>query len=339
MSTRTIQVPIRSGLLHLDENEGPVPAFDPTPIVERALLRRYPDTRELGERLARDHAVESSRVLISAGSDDAIDRLCRVVLGPGKSALIPAPTFDMIPRYINLAGAGTHAIPWLDGAFPRAAVLATAAVHSPALIAIVSPNNPTGLVASAADVIAISRAAPNAAILVDHAYAEYADADLTAIAMTLSNVIVTRTLSKAWGLAGLRVGYAIGVAPLVAAMRRAGPAYPVSGLSAAMAMAALDSMQPAMLDHVARVRFERSLLAQALRAIGAIVPESQANCVCARHPRATDLHAAFAAHSIRVRLLNSEAPLGPALRIGCPGNPADFDRLLAVIERIGREVH
>src|SRR5260370_27298880 len=82
--------------------------------------------------------------------------------------------------------------------------------EQPAVIAVVSPNHPAGAVATAADIRCLAEAAPNALVLLDHVYVEYADEDLTPAVIDLPNVVVLRTLSKAWGLAGCRIGYAIG---------------------------------------------------------------------------------------------------------------------------------
>src|SRR5690606_24728281 len=104
------------------------------------------------------------------------------------------------------AGGSVRSVPWLGGPLPTPGLIA-AADETTAAVAVVSPNNPTGSVASADDLVQLREALPHALLIVDLAYGELADVDLTEVALTLPDTIVVRTLSKAWGLAGLRVGY------------------------------------------------------------------------------------------------------------------------------------
>ena len=117
-------------------------------------------------------------------------------------------------------------VAWPTGPYPTDAVLAASA--DAAVIAVVSPNNPTGAVATSADLCTLALKASDALLLVDAAYAEFADDDLTQTALRLPNAVLVRTFSKAYGIAGLRVGYAIGAAPIIAALRAAGNPYPVA---------------------------------------------------------------------------------------------------------------
>ena len=190
-------------------------------------------------------AHEAVEYLFDAGlrlwvESGAIDRLCRAYLAPGRRIVMPQPTFVMLPYYAALAGAEIDAVPWREGPYPLEAVL-DAVTEQTAVIVVVSPNNPNGAVATAADLRALAEAAPHAVLLVDLAYAEYADEDLTAAALSHPSAVVVRTISKAWGLAGLRVGYAVGSPELIAILRVAGGPFSVSGLSLAVAERALAS--------------------------------------------------------------------------------------------------
>ncbi len=225
--------------LHLDGNEGAVPPPDLLDALAARgpdAFRRYPDAAPLAARIAARLGLAAEQVMVTAGADEAIERLCRAVLAPGRALVLPVPSFEMIERYARIAGGEVVAVPWPGGAFPRAAVLDAIAPET-ALIAVVSPNNPTGAVASAEDLRALSAAAPQAVLLVDLAYGEFADEDLTPAALALPNAVVTRTFSKAWGLAGLRVGYAAGPAEIVGWMRAAGGPYAVASASLALAEA------------------------------------------------------------------------------------------------------
>lgn len=322
--------------LQLDGNEGLRPSLgivlEALRVAGPELLRRYPDATALEATLAERFGVEPSRVLVTAGADEAIDRCCRAYLGPGRTMLATEPRFEMLDRYAALAGGELLPVPWAEGAFPTGDMVARVDERS-ALIAVVSPNNPTGEVATFADVRRLAAAAPHALILLDHAYVEYADQDLTAAALALPNVVVTRTLSKAWGLAGCRVGFALGAAPVIAALRAAGGPYPVAGPSVAFAAAQLACGAAAMAEHVACVRREREALAALLTRHGAAPRPSQANFVYAEFGRrAAFVHAALAARGILVRDFPGLPGAATGLRITLPGDAADFAALTATLE-------
>ena len=331
--------PVRggAGMLRLDRNEGLLPS--PAALAELAqadpeLLRRYPDVTELTAVLAARWGVAPERVIVTAGADEAIDRICRAFLTSGRVLLLPEPSFEMLDRYAALAGGELARVPWRDDAFPTDAFLERIDERT-AVIAVVSPNNPTGGVATLADLRRLAAAAPDAVILLDHAYAEYADDDLTAAVLDLPNVVVTRTLSKAWGLAGCRVGYAIGTPDVIAVLRAAGGPYPVAGLSIALALRQLARGAAPLAGHVARVREERAALTRQLGSLGLSPRASQANFVfvdCGREERARFCAAALAALGVLVREFTGRPALATALRITLPGEPAAFERLTRALD-------
>lgn len=188
---------------------------------DSALARgaRYPDCRPLASLFASQLGIADECVLVTAGADEALERACRTMLDAGRNAIVTDPTFEMIPRYVTLAGAELRAARWPFGALPIDQIVALADDRT-SLVAIASPNNPTGAVATMGDIRRIHDAIPAALILLDLAYIEYAGDDITREALTLPRVVVTRTLSKAWGMPGIRVGYAAGAAEAIAWMRR-----------------------------------------------------------------------------------------------------------------------
>ncbi len=311
--------------LDLRGNEGARPSAElfATLAGRAELLRSYPDSSELEAALAMRLGVDRSQVLVTAGADDALDRTFRALVDPGRAVVIPAPAFAMTTQYARLAGATVCTVPWRGSAFPARACLAAA--PSPAVIVVTSPNNPTGAVATAADLAALSRGAPDAVVLVDLAYAEYADEDLTAAALELPNTVVLRTMSKARGLAGLRVGYAVGPARVIGWLRAAGAPYAVSGPSLALALARLDAD---VAPHVERVRDERRRITAALTAGGADVVPSQANFVFARLSRPDWLADGLAGLGIGVRRFPD------AIRIGCPDDAAATARVVDGIRAV-----
>ncbi|MES1259991.1 MAG: aminotransferase class I/II-fold pyridoxal phosphate-dependent enzyme, partial [Gemmatimonadota bacterium] len=257
------------------------------------------------------------------GADEALERACRAVLAPGREAIITSPTFEMIPRYITLAGASAITVPWRAGTSLADGVIAAATPRT-ALVAIVSPNNPTGSVITIDEVRRIHDALPDAIVLLDLVYVDFADVDITGEALRLPRVVVTRTFSKAWGLPGLRTGYAAGATKVIEWMRAAGSPYPVSGPSLAVTVAALAEREPAVAAQIAAVRKMRARLFSLLESLGLAPEPSQANFVSAVVPNAKWLRDALAGFGVAVRLLSGSD--GDRLRITCPADDSAFDR-------------
>jgi histidinol-phosphate aminotransferase len=334
------EVPLpANGHIRLDRNEGayPDPAWTERLIAAGApLLREYPSAAALAGALARRFGVTPDRVTVTNGADGALDRACRIYLGPGRPLVVAEPTFEMFPRFAALAGAPYIAVPW-DEEFPRELLLARCPPQA-GIIALVSPNNPTGRVISAGDVARIARAAPDALVLLDHVYADYADTDLTAAALEFPNVAVVRTFSKAWGLAGCRVGYAVAAPAIAAAIAAAGDPYPVAGPSIALALAALELGGDLVGRHVDRVRWERADLLARLDRWGVPCPPSQANFVFPSvGASAPAVQARLAGAGLMVRRFADRPALAGSLRISLPGDEAIYGRLTdALAGAIGR---
>ncbi len=306
------------GMLRLDSNEGVLPSralLGDLANADPELLRRYPDVSVLEATLAARLGVAAERLVVTAGADEAIDRACRAFLEPGRTILLPDPSFDMFDCSATLAGGELVRVPWWDNAFPSDAFVRRLDART-AVVAVVSPNNPTGSVATLADVRRIAAAAPGALVILDHVYVEYADEDLTAGVLDLPNVLVLRTLSKAWGL------------------RAAGGPYTVAAPSVALALAQLERGAEPLRAHVARVREERRMLGARLAAAGLAPRPSQANFVLVEcGPRARSLCAGLATRGVVVREFPDRRGLETALRITLPGNAPDFDRLSEALDR------
>lgn len=292
------------------------------------LTAGYPSALGLQGDIAARLGVRSSRVLVTAGSDDALERACRVMLEPGRAAIVTDPTFEMLPRWIRLTGAACREVPWTGEGLPVEAMLTNVDPQT-SLIAVVTPNNPTGAVASVADISAIARSALDAVVLVDLAYVEFADVDPSRELLSLPNVVVTRTLSKAWGLPGLRVGYAAGPQEVIAAMQRVAPPYPVAAPSIAAARRALSRDRVDMEQRVAQIRATRAALTRRLDELVMDPLPSHANFVCTAAPRADWLRDGLAGLGIAVRSL--EAPQALRVRITCPPDACDAARLTTAL--------
>lgn len=330
--------------LDLSKNEGRAPAVSPTRDLAAVELARYPDLDALRAALAKVFATDPSRVLVTAGGDDALLRVCLARVRPGCTAVLCEPTFEMIPRYVRLAGGSMRSVPWPMGPFPVDAVIAAAQPDADVqpdvdvqpyadVVFVVSPNNPTGAVATADDVLRLSRALPRTLLVLDLAYEEFADAPLGALAGTLLNVLAIRTLSKAWSMASLRVGAAIGAPELLAELAAAGNPMPVSAASAAIACARLADGSDDMADHVAVVRRQRLAFADLLRRLGLRPSEpAQGNFVLARGLEPQRTVACLRALGIAVRRFPDASDLAEAVRIAMPGTDAGFERLTAAVK-------
>ncbi|HRW23868.1 MAG TPA: aminotransferase class I/II-fold pyridoxal phosphate-dependent enzyme [Spirochaetia bacterium] len=324
----------------LDANEGR-PAPSVVAAIGEALagrasgVCRYPSFGELESAAAAAWGVDPARVVATAGGDDAIGRVVASRLAPGAKILVHEPAFEMFGAYARSRGAATLGLRWLDGEpFPlEATIEAIRRRPSIGLATVVSPSNPTGGVVSEADALAVAAACADggAAMLFDAAYGEYADEDPSARLISDGSAYVVRSFSKAYGLAGLRIGYVVAPDPgSAAALRSCGMPYPSSGLACAAALAAMAD-RPAMLSSVAAARAERAVMAERLRALGARVAESGANFVLARVHDPAGLAGAMARAGVAVRTYGGQALLADAVRVSCPCDPAG---LAAVIEAL-----
>lgn len=317
--------PARPGIrLRLDGNQGRAPSREFFAALgnDVELLRAYPLDHTLERVLAARHNVASERIFVGAGADDVLDRLCRAVLDRGREAIVPLPTFEMLPRYVALTGAALVDVPWAHGAWPRERVLA-AITPATALVAIVSPNNPTGLVATADDVRAVIAAAPHALVLVDAAYAEFGGEDLTMAALAHDNTVVVRTFSKAFGLAGLRAGYAIAPPHVVPWLRAVGSPFTCGTFARAAATRRLQDEARDVADYVRVVTAERQAFAAQLRELGAEPLPSAGNFVFVRSNDPAWFVDALAGLGIAVR------GIAGGVRVTMPGDGEHFAALTA----------
>lgn len=305
--------------LDLARNEGP----RTTPAAER--LRRYPDARTLERALAARFELAPEQVLVTAGADDALDRACRAFLGPRRALVMPVPGFEMLERYAALAGAELRGVPWRRGALPVDA-LAQAAREGAGMLALISPNNPTGAAATSEELARLAAALDGVPLVCDLAYAEFADLDLTRPALE-RGALVVRTFSKAWSLAGLRVGYAMGRAEDVARLRAAGAPFPVSAASLELAARALEGGAAAARAAVGRVRDERGRLFALCAELGLAPLPSQANFVSVSTRNGEWLRDALAGLGIGVRRFAADSTAADLTRIGLPGEERCFARL------------
>lgn len=319
--------------LRLDGTERrtlPAEVAEPLTRVEAADLSRYPDASALEQMIAERNGVTPDRVLVTAGADEALDRLCRALLGPGRWLVCAVPTFEMLPHYARLVGGSVEEVPWPDGSALPVEALGQAVCGATAVVAVVSPNNPTGAVVSPDEIARLAAIDPSLLVVIDQAYGEFADEDLTPAVTQWPNALTVRTLSKAYGLSGCRVGYAIGPSQVIGWMRAAGGPYSVARLSLAVA-AKRYADDADLASFVGRVREEREALTALLTELGAQPLPSQANFVLSKFANAEGLDASLAAAGITVRSFPKDPALAGYRRITCPADATDFDRLTAAL--------
>lgn len=301
-----------------------------------SLVSRYPElgADSLRRALARELGHSPTQVVVGCGSDDVLDAAFRALARPGDRIAHAAPTFGMVAAFARTNRLEPIGVPLrADGATDVDALLATGAP----LIYLASPNNPTGTMTPAREIQRLVERAPGCVIL-DEAYAEFADGpDWRVRAPAWDRVFVTRTFSKAWGLAGLRVGYGVGCARLVTAVGEALGPYKVNALAARAATAALERDGDWMRSRAVAAREARATLEAFLEGRrGVCLTASRANFVLVRlgdGVRATEIAERFAEHGIGVRAFPALPVVGDAIRITVGPAPV-LDRVMRAAEGI-----
>lgn len=247
-------------------------------------LNDYPDNEPtaLKEALAALYGLPPECFLITNGSNEAFDLICKTFVNPGEALAFPGPSFSMYPYYAHINGITPIEVP-LDDAFDLdvEATLGTEA----ALLVLCSPNNPTGNVLEKARIEGML--ASGRPLVVDEAYGEFADQDWVKRVEDFPNLIVTRTFSKAYGLAGIRLGYIVSHPKNIAWLFRARLPYNVNALSQAVGTVAVGE-QGFVKTYLELVTQQRPLWTAALEQRGFFVWPSQANFVLARVPEGVD---------------------------------------------------
>jgi histidinol-phosphate aminotransferase len=285
--------------LRLDFNENTVGCSPRVLARMRALdaetLARYPDREPVEHEVARFLGLDAPQLLLTNGVDEAIHLLCSTYLEAGDEAIIVMPTFAMYSIFAQAAGAKVVEVrSGPDFAFPSEALLTKISPRT-RFIAVANPNNPTGAAVSEEILLQIADAAPQAAVLVDEAYFEFHGETLLARERP-SNLFVARTFSKAYGLAGLRIGVLVGDPLQMAMVRRVASPYNVNAVALAVLPEAFQDA--AYVEHyAAEVRRNRKLLEQEISALGLHYWPSRGNFVLVR---IGPLHNDFM-HSLRDR--------------------------------------
>ena len=324
--------PSGASVVKLNTNENPYPA---SPSVQQAIseacrdLLLYPDpsAREVREVAAELYGVEADGVLVGNGSDELLSVLVRATTAPGEAVAYPTPTYSLYDTLVALQGARAVCCPWGPGGSLPAELR-----HADArLFFLCNPNAPTGTLLESEVLDEFARERSDAVVVIDEAYADFADRSCVALVRRHQNVVVLRTLSKSYSLAGLRVGLALTSVPLATQLHKVRDSYNVSRIAQAGALAALRD-QETMRAHVDRVRATRARLTTRLQELGFDVAPSHANFVLARRPgeNVEGLANALRERQILVRYFTA---LPDALRISV-GTDEEIDALLGALDEI-----
>jgi histidinol-phosphate aminotransferase len=329
--------------IKLASNENPLgPSPKAVEAVRHAVAEsnRYPDggTHLLRTKLAQQHGVALDQIFTGLGSSEVIDLAARILLGPAKTGVTSHGSYAPFSLAIRASGADLVRVPQQDFAFDlRAIADAVAANHETRVVYLANPNNPTGTAFGDAELQEFLRRVPaDVLVVLDEAYIHYADRadmpDSVQLFREHRNLLIMRTFSKVYGLAGLRVGYGIGETPVLEAMNKLRTPFNLAGISQAAAMAALDDIA-----HVNRSiqenAVERARLSKGLSELGLRPVRSHTNFIFIDiGPEAQELCDQLLHEGVIVR------PLGwmgfpEAIRVSV-GIASENDKLLAVLPRV-----
>jgi len=326
--------PAPEGAYKISSNENPYP---PLPSVLAAIeqaagrVNRYPDfaSTVLVEALAGRFGVPAEHVAVGTGSVAVAQQVLMAAAGEGDEVVFPWRSFEAYPILVQLSGATSVRVPLTDDGGHDLDAMAAAVTDRTRVVFVCNPNNPTGPPVRRAALERFLDAVPaDVLVVLDEAYREFVrDPDVPdgiELYRDRPNVAVLRTFSKAYGLAGLRVGFAVAHEPVAAALRKTAVPFGVSDLAQAAAVASL-AVEPELLERVDLLVAERGRVLAALRAVGIDVPESQANFVWLGLGERT---AAFAAACERAGVVVRAFP-GEGVRVTV-AEPEASDRFLAV---------
>ena len=327
--------------LNFDLNENTAGCSDHVLARLRTLTARevamYPD-RAAGEHLVADFlGIAQNKVLLTNGIDDGLLLLSAAYLGTDDEMLLADPTFVMYPIYGQATGAKLVRVmsgPNLE--FPASEVLTHISPNT-RLITIANPNNPTGGIVAREDLLRIIAAAPNAAVLIDEAYFEFGAQSLIPEMANYPNLFIARTFSKAYGLAGLRLGVLIGAADQVEFLRRFCSPFNVNAVALACLAAALQD-QAFVSDYVAQIKMERARLISVCRDFGLKVWPSYTNFVLVRvGDRHREFVAALAQQRVSVRDVSGNPGCDGYVRITI-GTTSQMDTVLVAFRKAVVEI-
>ncbi|MBC8016254.1 MAG: histidinol-phosphate transaminase [Sporomusaceae bacterium] len=329
--------------IKLDANESP---HNLPPLVRERVMNqleylafnRYPDMgmRDLRAQIAENFNTYIQNVQIGNGSSELILALCQAFGGPGRSIVFPVPSFSMYAVYAQASDSVPVPVKLdEDYSVPREKILQAAQDSNAKLIILCNPNNPTGTVMPKEDIeYIVSKAA--CPVLVDEAYFEFYGQSAVSLMDRYDNIIVTRTFSKAYGLAAARVGYMLANATIIAMLDRVLMPYHVNSLSLVTAEV-LYQMRDELMPGLEQIIAERQRLAGSLESIAGIkVYPSETNFILLKTAKSKELSAYLSSKNIGIRDLSTAPGLLNCIRFTV-GTPLENDDLLKAIVAFMKE--
>src|SRR5262245_868934 len=322
--------------IKLNSNENPYP---PSPRVIAALhqavnedLRLYPDpvANRLRDKAAAVYGVHRDQVLVGNGSDDLLTMLMRTCVGPRDRVAFPVPTYSLYDTLVTMQDGEVVRVPFpLDFSLPRQLAEVDAK-----LTFLCHPNAPSGTLTPLPKIEELAQRVQGI-LVIDEAYIDFADETALPLLHRYPHVVILRTFSKSFSLAGLRIGLALGHPQLIAELLKVKDSYNVNRLSIIAAIAALEDYQW-MCHNVDKIRATRRRLMAALREMGYFVYDSQTNFILARAAGAKQepMYLGLKERGILVRYFSSPE-LADCLRITV-GTDEEIDQLLAAMHELKR---
>lgn len=285
---------VRRGFTCLDRNERVYP-FQPQVMAELLAqisvedLMRYPILEPFYHKMAHWLGIDRQELLLSYGSDGAIRSVFDVYINPGDHIVMPQPTYAMYTVYANLFGATVSSLAYDRNFNLTVDQFCEAITSATRLVILPNPNAPTGTLFSSAEVEIILQHAHKcqSLVLVDEAYYYFCEQTALPQVAKYDNMLVTRTFSKAAGLAGLRIGYVVGQSSLIEYLRKVKPIYELNGVALRLAEYMIDHEQ-LMWNHVQQVRAGQIFLKEKFTTKGLTVFECPTNFMIVRLPQGVD---------------------------------------------------
>ncbi|OHB77283.1 MAG: histidinol-phosphate transaminase [Planctomycetes bacterium RBG_16_55_9] len=329
--------PKQSDVVKLNTNENP---FPPSPEVMKALgritaerLRRYPDPMadEFRRAAAEIHGLAPENIMCSNGGDDLLTMAFRAFCDEARPVAYPVPTYSLYPVLARLQNCQAIEIPF-DGEFNLPARLTKT---NAALTVVCNPNAPTGSFVSVGELASLADEL-SGVLLIDEAYVDFAEDNCAALVKDFDNIIILRSLSKGYGLAGLRFGYAIAQSELIAGLIKIKDSYNVDAIAIALATAAIKDREY-FRKTTDQVKKARDLLTARLRDLKFDVPASSTNFVFAESSAcpASEIYEKLVQRNIYIRYFKLPG-LENKLRITV-GTTEQNERLISALKEIVRE--
>lgn len=326
--------------LKLDWNEALIP---PSPVVKRKLqeaiesdiINFYPDVTaaELRSKLSCYVGLDTSHIQVFNGSDDALQTICTTFLEDEDTVLLREPTYTQFKAYVQSTGANllnfNAQSPFSPALDMYHEFLSREKVK---IVYIVNPNNPTGLMYDEASICELLQKYPQTLFVIDEAYFEYSGVTFAGLIPRYHNIVITRTFSKAFGLAGLRLGYVLCQPQIISHLFKVRNGKNVNVLAQIAASAALDDI-PYMQRYIRCVEETRTWLARGLRKLGLEVYETPANFILVRVSDVEGTIEVLRKENILVRDRSTLAQLGGCIRVSI-GLLDQMERFLEVMTKL-----